>query len=545
MRFRPMTAVILAALAVSCVASKVTTNPDAGADVNVADDQDPGFVADGAADSVDVADDGATPVDAMDPGPGLDVPDSSDLPSDLPAPPPSCCRVTGDCGPDQVCAQTPGSGESGFGTCANRPEAGRCWTSADCGLGQGCLGAGLCPCQMDCDMPYAGTGVCAPIAPLEGACATLSPDWVTEVCDAASVVVFDGAACVGTCPGCCGCEPFCSLTFPSIDECRARCVTPPVSCSPWVGARAEGPFTYLWDDAPPGACARAVAREEPCRSDADCPAIAPGGRAGSRCLFGSCVECVDSTGCRGSAVCLMGRCIDPAGAKCPAPVHGTPEAGCANMTLGDSPCAVYTCDNVFGHSCSGEEDCLALDQNPYQACGLMRCSLCDNDAQCAATRPGDACMTPGICLPREPHASRLYGAWLLEVAGTPTRAVYLRFEFDGGLRRARFEPSGDFVGDLPPLPCIDPTPVWPQRGTWTPVLRPASSAPGILTIQVSLNLYCDPRDGFSGRWDVTFPTDPGGAATFRDTATGLEYTGRKEPATLCQPDFAACPTPGA
>jgi hypothetical protein len=536
MRRRPLAAVILAALAVSCAGTRVSTSADAAADVAVADARDPGAAPDEATDPGN-ADDDAAHDDATDPGPPPDVPDPADLPSDLPAPPPSCCRGPGDCGPDEVCAQASGSGHSGFGVCANRPEDGRCWTSADCGLGQGCLGAGLCPCQADCDMEYAGTGVCAPLAGPGGACATVNPDWVAEVCDAASVVVFDGVSCVATCPGCCGCEPFCSLTFPTIGECEARCVTPPASCPPWLGALAEGPFTYLWDDAPPGACARIAPRDEPCRNDAECPAIAPGGRAGSRCLFGSCVECVDSSGCGGPAVCVMGRCIDPAGAECPPPIHGTPGAGCANVGLGEPLCAAYICDTFFGHSCSEVPDCLALDDKPYQACGLARCSLCLTDEQCL---PGSRCMTPGICLPAEPNASRLYGAWLLEVGGSPTRAVYLRFEFDGGLRRARFEPSGDFVADLPPLPCVDPTPVWPQRGTWEPV----SSAGGVLTIQVALNLYCDLRDGFRGRWDVTFPTGAGGAATFRDTGTGLEYTGRKVPARLCQPDFADCPSPG-
>ncbi len=538
MRRHPLAALLVAALAASCASSKGSMDLGEGAG-------DPDPSPDARIDGADAPDDAIGIRDVADPGIGEDLPASPDLApeadapgSELPPPPPGCCRDGRDCQALLTCEPSDGlAGTSGYGVCAAHPEAGRCWTDGECGLGQGCVGASLCPCGMDCLLATSGPGVCAPVG---GACATLAPAWVTETCDAASVVVFDGTTCVSTCPGCCGCEPFCGLTFPSIAACQAVCATPPAACSPWVGALADGPFTYLWDDAPPGACPRIAPRPEPCRTDADCPSFGPGARAGALCLFGSCVECRDTSQCGAEGtVCLMGRCVDPADATCPPAVHSDVGPGCSYVTLGESPCAVYTCDRAFGHSCGDWHDCTPLDDHPYEGCGLTRCALCVSDVEC--TRPGEACMAPGRCLPAEPHASWLQGAWLLEVAGPPTRAAYLRFEFDGGLRRAHFEPSAVFLADLPPLPCEDSPTTWPQRGAWEPV----PSAGGQLRIHVSLNLYCDPRDGFQGDWDVTFTDASHATATFLDGVSGLEYIGRKVAPTLCQPDFSACPTPGA
>jgi hypothetical protein len=94
-------------------------------------------------------------------------------------------------------------------------------------------------------MGYNGPGVCVEPA---NPCGPISPGWVTEDCDAANQVVFTGQGCVETCPGCCGCEPFCELTFPDLAACQASCGG--VACAAWNGVCDDGlpekPW-WAWD----------------------------------------------------------------------------------------------------------------------------------------------------------------------------------------------------------------------------------------------------------------------------------------------------------
>ena len=129
-----------------------------------------------------------------------------------------CCTTTGVCPGGEECFLLSGIGWS---TCLAKPEPGRCWQPSDCPAGQTCEGAGFCPCNTFCDgASYQGPGVCTPPAP---ACTPILPAWVLETCDAANLVVWDGSQCVATCPGCCGCAPFCSKTFGSIGACLTAC----------------------------------------------------------------------------------------------------------------------------------------------------------------------------------------------------------------------------------------------------------------------------------------------------------------------------------
>lgn len=152
-----------------------------------------------------------------------------------------CCTGAGACPAGAQCMPYSGVGWS---TCVPVPETGRCYTADDCPAGHTCQGAGVCPCNMDCDMGYEGPGVCVPPA----GCTPLKTSWVQEICDAASLVLWDGSQCVGTCPGCCGCEPFCDLTFPSMEACEAACGCPlwDGSCddamppAPWWALTASG-----------------------------------------------------------------------------------------------------------------------------------------------------------------------------------------------------------------------------------------------------------------------------------------------------------------
>lgn len=154
-----------------------------------------------------------------------------------------CCSGSLVCPAGQQCLALSGIGWS---TCVAKPAPGRCWKDADCAAGLNCHGAAFCPCSADCDMGYQGPGVCVPPAP---ACAPIQLAWVQEICNAKGLVVWDGSACVATCPGCCGCEPFCDKTFETMAACQAACGTCPLwnglcddalPAQPWWARTAKG-----------------------------------------------------------------------------------------------------------------------------------------------------------------------------------------------------------------------------------------------------------------------------------------------------------------
>ena len=166
-----------------------------------------------------------------------------------PYPPPMagpCCAEDADCPDGEICAKAPWAGIT-VGVCAQAPKPGRCWGDADCPGDEVCEGAAACPCNADCDMDYEGPGVCV----VPGAiCQSIEESWVQEWCDAASIVIFDGGACIQTCPGCCECKPFCDFTFDSIETCEAFCFGPPPVCAVFGGecddAIPAKPWWY-WD----------------------------------------------------------------------------------------------------------------------------------------------------------------------------------------------------------------------------------------------------------------------------------------------------------
>ena len=142
-----------------------------------------------------------------------------------------CCLKDTDCG-DGRCV---GAGTGGKGVCRAAPQPGRCWTLGDCKPGETCHGAAWCPCGAWCAEGYDGPGVCEP----EGAtCVAIPLAEIQETCDAASLVIFDGTKCVATCPGCCGCGPWCDLTFTSLADCGKACA--PASCLVWDGVCVDG-----------------------------------------------------------------------------------------------------------------------------------------------------------------------------------------------------------------------------------------------------------------------------------------------------------------
>lgn len=129
-----------------------------------------------------------------------------------------CCTGAGVCPAGAQCMALSGIGWS---TCVPVAEPGRCWKDVDCLAGQKCQGAAFCPCNGDCGTGYFGPGVCTPLPP---ACTAIQPAWVAEICNAKGLVVWNGSQCVSTCPGCCGCEPFCDKTFESQAACQEACL---------------------------------------------------------------------------------------------------------------------------------------------------------------------------------------------------------------------------------------------------------------------------------------------------------------------------------
>jgi hypothetical protein len=137
-----------------------------------------------------------------------------DIPGTCEGPGFDCCTETGACPDGQVC-------DLGPQACQPTPSQGWCFQDANCAAGQVCIGEASCPCNSDCDMSYDGPGVCA--TPVDEDCLALDPSLVEELCDAASVVVFDGNQCVVTCLGCCGAYPTTLATFMDLASCQAAC----------------------------------------------------------------------------------------------------------------------------------------------------------------------------------------------------------------------------------------------------------------------------------------------------------------------------------
>lgn len=160
--------------------------------------------------------------------------------TDVPVPE-GCCAVADDC-PGQVCVNM--RPENLFGVCGDAPEPGRCWTDGDCGEGESCFGAALCPCGAACDMGYVGSGFCATTG---ATCTAVNPDSIAETCDAKSLWVFDGGGCVQTCAGCCGCEPWCDFTWDDEISCQAACATASlgISLDSHGGFLGTGSFDYV------------------------------------------------------------------------------------------------------------------------------------------------------------------------------------------------------------------------------------------------------------------------------------------------------------
>lgn len=479
--------------------------------------------------------------------PGVDVPrdlpvDAAfDLPGDpvgdLGPRPPGCCLDDDECGQmhpgtQMVCAghDIQWGAAPGWGVCLATAADGRCWRDGDCDPGLVCRHAAICPCGVDCDMAD-GPGVCAPAG---ATCVPLEEEWIAETCNAASVIIFNGSECVGTCPGCCGCDPFCDLTFPSMDACESACLGAD-SCR-YRAARAESPYLWVAESESELACPVLIPRPGPCANDGDCPADPPG--YGGYCVMGNCVYCWNDSQCGDGFLCRAGRCVSASTGCEPGPP--CTDDRCSLVTLSESPCPVCVCDSIYRIPCPNDVFCVSFASHLFNACVYGRCADCRSDADCIGIYSG-RCLPPGICYEMTPPPHLLYGAWMIGWFGGLDHFSYFRFEPDGTLRRGAYPATDWMMDDVPPLPCHESemSPVEPPLiGTWEPEV----TASTFLVIRASLNLGCDTGSGWTTRFAINLEDD-GATGTFQDIDNEYTYMGIRVPADSCTPDFATCAVP--
>ncbi len=235
-----------------------------------------------------------------------DMPDSSadasadvttDLVTDLPLDvhiPAGCCLTDDDC--DGRCI---GTETHDFGLCVESPLTDRCWTDDDCDLNEACHGAAFCPCELDCGFQYAGPGVCT----LEGqACVTIQESEILETCDAANLFIFNGETCIGTCPGCCGCGPWCDFTFTTMEECETACGTVE---NPADRCQSEADLALIQADQA-DIRSHATSCTLSCMSDPNATACAALCTKDATNLTPGCAACYSD-----AAVCVLNNCAMP------------------------------------------------------------------------------------------------------------------------------------------------------------------------------------------------------------------------------------------
>jgi len=510
---------------------------------------------------------------------------------DLPPLLPGCCYAGADCPPDdsgapQVCVFLDNPWFAEVGVCRSVPAEPWCWTDSQCGPGEYCHGAALCGCAMDCDMLYEGPGLCVPE---DADCVPIKEEWVKEVCNAASLAFFDGTSCKHTCPGCCGCEPFCDFTYDDIGECLEKCIGD--QCELWDGgcdtALPEEPWWYfdtmegkclsvdtcvcegcpgayltnqacqaacilgtLPPDCPtyqvgwladcpygilPGTdgCVDLVCLAEACEGDSDC---GNGEGLGGLCVHGNCVLCWNDASCPAGQVCRTGRCVEDAPSTCPEPAPCS-ELGCHLITPSEEPCPVCAC-GTYSIECEEDVECLIFSFHPFKSCVYGRCVDCRNDEDCQWGR----CTPPGICYDMWPPDYELWGTWLVGWYGGLDHFSYFRFEPDGTFRRASYQSQGAWMDDIPvDLPCYPDETVpleYPLVGTWEPEVTQSGS----LVVRVHLNLPCDAGAGWTARFLVNLSAD-GLSAGFDNIDSDMDYMGMRVDPFTCESDFSSCDLP--
>lgn len=348
----------------------------------------------------------------------------------------------GCCADDSACS----SGLCVEGLCVDLPEVGRCWTDAQCGPIEACVGAGICPCGLDCEQWYEGPGFC-----LEAGQTCLAlPDATEDLFGLCKMLLgyrFDGVECVATAG--CGCYGLCDYIHPTVAACQTACglelgccgsdadcgadavciagdcqpaAEPPQTC--WTNADCDCGWSDC-DNIPMSACAGVV--ECPCGSDCKRP-TEPGtcvpwptpeacchvdeqcgaGRVCAKELvtsaLGRCEEepapgvCWDASECADGEVCT-GALLCPCGTDCGAQIPGQcePSSGCCQQ---DADCPN---DGVCSWP-AGSGDALGRCMWPVEAgqcwdagdCGTGQ--ACQGAFYCPCWLGCGAADIPGICV---------------------------------------------------------------------------------------------------------------------------------------------------
>jgi hypothetical protein len=310
-----------------------------------------------------------------------------------------------------------------------------------------------------------------------------------------------------------------------IDSESSRDGGPPEECPRYVTSLATCPYQLFLYDA---GCPAIRCLDAPCETDDDCPSD-----GAPYCVTGNCAFCWQDTQCDDGKLCRGGRCVAPDVSACPEspPCTGT---GCRLVSVSEDPCPACVCENgaklESNVTCEQDEDCLVISSHPYRRCVNGRCAECRDNGDCGELE----CEPPGYCWMSDPHVSALYGTWLIGWAGGLNHYSYLRFEPDGTVRRGRYEATGAWSDDLPPMPCApDEPPEYPLLGTWAMLM----SELNWIIFNVTLNTPCDDGAGFSDQWVMENLSEDGKSATM-----GNNEAMRVDPAT-CTPAFDACDPP--
>jgi hypothetical protein len=190
--------------------------------------------------------------------------------------PDACCCPALGCGAGMECVPVPGGGEA----CKPVPGAGMCWTDADCGADEACVGA--IPC--DCWWGEEGDGCDIP-----GSCIALPYDCCKTDQDCQAGFTCVGADMGGVCepvpePGKCWSDADCYMS----QECVGMSFCP---CGMECGlASMPGTCSPL----PVGCCYT----DKECGDGMECKGIWPGSE-----LPGSCVPSHLGPACMGDAAC--------------------------------------------------------------------------------------------------------------------------------------------------------------------------------------------------------------------------------------------------
>lgn len=203
---------------------------------------------------------------------------------------PSCCSTAADCatstsGPPQQCIA---------GVCKEAPSSGSCWNEKDCAAGQGCVGAWVCPCGVDC-----------PAVDKLGQCAA-KPDCCSEDSDCPATSAGPATCVLGNCkgplpPGACWNNQDCTAPSKCYGACVCPCGAVCYACNGLFGTCSVSPPP---PPPPPGPC---------CGSDLQCS-------GGAVCAAGVCKQpvsgaCWNDAECGPNATC-EGEYICPCGAPC-------------------------------------------------------------------------------------------------------------------------------------------------------------------------------------------------------------------------------------